>query len=90
MGWIHIVLGLKDYSIHHMSNLTKTKDIYGKLRHITKEQISDNQDKILKFNYELMKHIPGVVELSMWFHESSLPYRKELTNATSPKLSASA
>jgi hypothetical protein len=88
--WIEIVLGLKDYSIHHMSNLTKTKDIYGKLRHITKEQISDNQDKILKFNYELMKKIPGFFELSIWFEEASLPYRKELTNATSPKLSASA
>lgn len=88
--WIQIVLGLKHYSIHKMSNMTRTRDIYGKLRHITKEQISDNKQKILQFNYELMKKIPGFFELSLWFQEASLPYRKELTNATRPKLQAAA
>jgi hypothetical protein len=89
-GWFLIRLGLKWKSIHAMSNDTKTLDIFGKEREITKEQIADNQHKIVSYASYVMRHLPGFFETTAWFDQESLPYRKELTNITSPKLSKSA
>jgi hypothetical protein len=85
-GWFLIRMGLKWKSIHAMSNDTVTYDIFGKPREITKEQIADNQHKIVSYASYIMKHLPGFFETTAWFNEATLPYRKELTNITSPKL----
>jgi len=85
-NWFLIKLGLKGKSIHAMQRATSTPDINNTLRHITKEQISDNQFKIVEYAIYLMERLPGIFETTEWFSRASLPYRKDLTVITAPKL----